>query len=148
MKTVDCSNIFLPLLCQKLAYAPTLHAQCIVCIHDGKPIAGVIYDNYNEVTLGAHIWIDNGARPSRDWYAAIFDYPFNQLGIKKLIGQVPGSNDMAHTLDKHFGFVEEARIKEYSKEGDLVLYSMTIDQCKILNDPRWSRVVNNLKEVS
>jgi RimJ/RimL family protein N-acetyltransferase len=148
MKTVDCSPIFLPFLCKQLAYVPTAYAQCIICIHDGKAIAGVIYDNYNEVSVGAHIWIGADSMPSREWYAAIFDYPFNQLGVKKLVGQVPSSNSAASKLDKHFGFTEEARITDYSHDGDLILYTMTKDECKVLNDPKWSRVVANLKRVS
>lgn len=124
---------------------PTTMAQCITCTKDGAPIAGVVYDNYNTVSISAHIWIAHAAVPSRQWYAAIFDYPFNRLGLHKIIGQVASGNPEAISLDTHFGFVEEGRIKDFSPDGDLIMYTMTKEQCRILNNPRWERVVNIVK---
>lgn len=148
MKYIDCTSLYLPFLCHALGYHPTVLAQCITCVDDGKPVAGVVYDGYNEVSIGAHIWVDAERRPSREWYVAIFDYPFKRLGIQKLVGQVNSSNDYAIKLDEHFGFVEEGRIKNFSKDGDLILYTMTPDQCKILNSPRWSKVVDLVGRVA
>jgi len=148
MKTIDCSTLFLPLICGILGFTPTNLAQCIVCLEDGKAIAGVIYDGYNEVSISAHIWVDDQKLPSKEWYVAIFDYPFNRLGIKKLIGQVNSHNEEASRLDQHFGFIEEARVKDYSEKGDLIIYTMTKEQCRILNSPAWSRVVNLVARVA
>jgi hypothetical protein len=143
MKMIDCSTLYLPFLCKELAYHPTVLAQCITCVEDGgKPIAGAIYDGFNEMSINAHIWIKEDKMPSRAWYGAIFDYPFNRLGVYKIVGQVNSSNQGASKLDKHFGFVEEARVSCYSKDGDLILYTMTRDQCRILNSPAWSKVAN------
>jgi hypothetical protein len=125
---------------------PTIYAQCITCVDDnGKPLAGVLYDAYNGVSINVHIWVEVDAVPSKDWFAAIFDYPFNKLGVKKLLGQVAGNNDEALRLDKHFGFIEEGRIKDYSENGDLVLLTMTKDQCRVLNSPRWAKVVRRVE---
>jgi RimJ/RimL family protein N-acetyltransferase len=148
MKTIDCTTLFLPLVCTILKYSPTTLAQCIICLEDGKPIAGVVYDGYNEVSISAHIWVDDQKVPSKAWYAAIFDYPFNRLGVTKLIGQVNSSNEEASKLDKHFGFIEEARVKGYSENGDMIIYTMTKDQCRILNSPAWAKVVNIISRVA
>jgi len=145
---VDGTTLYLQFLAQKLDYVPSPHAQCITCIREDGPIAGVLYDTYNTVTIAAHIWIKKGAVPSRYWYAAIFDYPFNRLGISKLVGHVSGENEEAAELDKHFGFVEEARIKDYSPQGDLVLYTMTRDQCRILNSSAWAKSVDMVRRVA
>lgn len=143
MKTIDCSTRALPLICKILNYMPSTYAQVISCMEDGVFIAGVVYDGYNGGSIGAHIWVDDGKRPSKEWFAAIFDYPFNVLGVKKIIGQVKGSNDEAHALDRHFGFIKEADIAEYYDDGDsLVIYSMTKDQCRILTSPTWAKVTN------
>lgn len=139
---IDCTTLYVPFLCRELGYIPTPFVQSITCVKDGKPIAGVVYDNYNTVSIAAHIWIAHGAVPSRQWYAAIFDYPFNRLQVSKIIGQVVEGNPEAVRLDSHFGFVEEGRIKDHSPDGDLILYTMTKAQCRVLNSPRWKKVAD------
>jgi gamma-glutamylcyclotransferase (GGCT)/AIG2-like uncharacterized protein YtfP len=148
MKTIDCTTLYLPFLCKALNYTPTVLAQCITCVDDGVPVAGVIYDCYNTVIIAAHIWIDTDRKPSRAWYAAIFDYPFNRLQVRKVVGQVASDNEDATKLDEHFGFVEEARVKDYSTDGDLIIYTMTKEQCRVLNSPSWTKVVDMVRRVA
>jgi len=143
---IDCSSMFLPTLCRELELAPTPLAQCIVDVQNGKPVAGVVYENYNTVSVTAHIWVKDGAVASKEWWAAIFDYCFNQLGIHKLIGQVYSTNEKARRLDEKMGFVLEATIKDYCLEGDLLMYTMTKEQCRILNSPVWARVLKLVGE--
>lgn len=148
MKCIDCTTLFLPFLCKRLGYMPTVLAQCITCVEDNAPIAGVVYDNYNTTSIAAHIWVGKEFRPSREWYSAIFDYPFKRLGVRKIIGQVISNNDAAMRLDTHFGFVEEARVTDYSEDGSLILYTMTPEQCRILNSPAWARVNEKIARVA
>lgn len=145
MKEIDCSPVFLPVLCAKLGYTPTMFAQCIVCLEGGIPIAGAIYDCYNGVGITAHLWIAEGKAPSREWFAAIFDYPFNRLQVKKISGQVASTNHAAARLDERMGFVKEASIKDYFPGGDLDIYTMTREQCRILNSARWAPVVRKVE---
>ena len=148
MKIIDCSTLYLPLLCKVLNYMPTPYAQVIACVEDGICIAGVVFDGYNGGTIGAHIWVDDGKRPSKDWFGAIFDYPFNRLQVNKIIGQVKGSNDEARKLDEHFGFVKEAEITQYYDDEDsLIIYTMRKDQCRILNSPLWGRTASRVGSV-
>jgi len=140
MKIIDCSNLYLPFHCKKLGYYPSRWANCITCTDEnGKPLAGVVYDGYNGRTVNAHIWVEG--RPSKEWYVAIFDYAFNRLMVEKIVGQVNGSNDEAQKLDLHLGFVEEARVTGYSDEGDLIMYTMTPEQCRVLTSPLWSKAI-------
>jgi RimJ/RimL family protein N-acetyltransferase len=148
VKYIDCTPLYLPLLCRVLDYMPTPWVQCITCVEDGKAIAGVVYDGFNTTSIGAHIWIDEGAKPHKEWIAAIFDYPFNRLGVKKIVGQVNSRNEEAQKLDEHFGFILEARVTDYFEEGDLLLYTMTKEQCRILNSPRWAPVVDIIRRVA
>lgn len=146
MKTIDSTTRALPLLCKILNYMPSSYAQVIACVEDGVFIAGVVYDGYNGGSIGAHIWVDEGKRPSREWYAAIFDYPFNVLGVNKIVGQVKGSNEEARKLDEHLGFVHEASITGYYDDGDsLIIYTMTKDQSRILNSPSWGKTVRKVR---
>lgn len=148
MKYIDCTTLFLPLLCKELGVTPTTSAQCIVCMEDGFPIAGVVYDGYNGGSIAAHIWIKEGKRPSRAWYGAIFDYPFNRLGVKKIIGQVKSTNSKAVVLDSHFGFIMEAFVADFYEDGDLLIYTMTKGQCRVLNSPRWSSVAELVRSAA
>lgn len=145
------SNImYLPFLGQKLEYVPSYRAQCIMCVEEstGVPIAGVAYDGYNGHIIMAHIWIDKGRKPSKEWLAAIFDYPFNKLGVKKIVGQVRSSNGQALEIDEHFGFGHEARISDFYENGDsLEVLTMTRAQCMILNSPLWAKVVERVSRI-
>jgi RimJ/RimL family protein N-acetyltransferase len=98
--------------------------------------------------MTAHIWIEYGRAPSRAWYAIIFDYPFNQLKVKKLIGKVAEDNEDAVKLDEHFGFVLEATVHDYSPSGALKIYTMVREQCRILNSPLWARTVARVAKCS
>jgi len=148
MKAIDCTTLYMPFLCKALDYYPTRLAQCIVCVEDGRPIAGAVYDGYNGVSISAHVWMDAERKPSREWFACILDYPFNRLQVKKLVGQVAENNLEARKFDEHLGFVEEARIKDYSEDGDLIIYTMTRDMCHILNSPRWESTVAHIRRVA
>lgn len=151
MKTlVHCSAMYLPFLGHMLQYQYSPKAVCICCVEEesGKPLAGVIYDAYNGAIIMAHIWVEELFTPSRDWIGAIFDYPFNRLGVHKIIGQVNGSNQEAIKLDEHFGFELECEIKEFYDTGSsLLVYSMKREQCRVLNSPRWAKVIERVSRV-
>lgn len=148
--TINCSPMHLPFLAHMLQYQYGPKAVCICCVEEatGKPLAGVIYDAYNGAIVMAHIWVEDMFTPSRDWIAAIFDYPFNKLGVKKIIGQVNSLNEEAVRLDEHFGFELECKIPEFYEAGaSLLVYSMNRSQCRVLNSPRWAKVVERVSRV-
>lgn len=146
---ISCSPLLLPFLCKAVEYTPTPAAQVIACVDDGgRPVAGVIYDGFNGSIVMCHIWVDAERKPCREWFAAIFDYPFNHLGVTKIVGQVRSSNIEARMLDQHFGFVKEATISDYYPGGDsLLVYTLTKDQCRILSSPSWKRVVDKVRGI-
>lgn len=148
MKTIDCTPLYLPVLCRVLDYMPSPWVQCITCVEDGRAIAGALYDGYNTASVSAHIWIEDQCKPSKEWMAAIFDYPFNRLGVKKIIGQVNTKNIEAVKLDEHFGFVLEGRIADFFEDGDLLMYTMTREQCRILNSPLWEPVMDRIRRIA
>lgn len=147
---ISTNLMYLPFLGQMLEYVPSARAQCIMCVESetGQPIAGVAYDGYNGCIVMCHIWIDKGRKPSKEWIAAIFDYPFNKLVVKKIVGQVRSSNSAALEIDKHFGFEFEARITDFYDNGDsLEVLTMTRSQCAILNSPLWAKVVDKVSRI-
>ena len=141
---ISTDPIYIPFICRQLMLEPQMNSQCIVCGDADGLVAGVVYEHYNTVSVTTHIWIEYGRTPSRDWYAAIFDYPFNRLGVKKLIGKVAEDNMDAVKLDAHFGFELEATVEDYSPSGALRIYTMVREQCRILNSPLWARTVSRV----
>lgn len=151
MKTIISSaQIYMQFMCHELNYAPTQHAQCIVDVEaeTGKPVAGVIYDAYNGAIIMAHIWVSPDHNPSKDWFCAIFDYPFNRLGVRKIVGQVNSGNLAARKLDEHFGFRLECQVSDFYEDGgSLMVYTMTKEQCRVLNSPLWARAMDRVKRI-
>ena len=101
---------------------------------DGRLIAGVAFDNYNVASVQIHV----AALPGVNWISKpllhqVFSYPFRQLGVKKLIGLVGSTNEAALRFDLALGFHIEATLKDAYPDGDLLILSMTQDQCRWLN---------------
>lgn len=77
-----------------------------------------------------------GFRPdwaNRDMLWVAFDYPFNQLGCKKLFGQVPESNPKALEIDLKLGFKIIAKIDDVFPDGALIVVALDRDDCRWLN---------------
>lgn len=63
----------------------------------------------------------------------VFDIVFNKLGLKKIFGTVNSKNDKAMRLNTSLGYEEEHRMPGLHDDGgDIVLFSMTKDQCRFL----------------
>lgn len=99
---------------------------------DGKIIAATGYEDYTGKSVRTHIAIEG--KITKEFLRFIFWYPFEQLKVKKLIGLVSGGNEKALKLDKNFGFVEEAIVKDVYEDGDLHILTMTKEQCRFLTD--------------
>jgi hypothetical protein len=65
------------------------------------------------------------------WYT--FYYPFEQLKVNKIISPVESTNLDCIKFIKHIGFRLEATLKDASPKGDLLLFTMTKEQCRWLS---------------
>lgn len=106
---------------------------------NGELVAGTMYENYLGRSICMHTAID---RLTRDflWYS--FYYPFIELKVNKVLGLVDSFNSRAIALDYHLGFRLEHSIKDASKDGDLLIFSMTREQCRWLSIARHLGVQN------
>lgn len=96
-------------------------------------IAGVLFDMWNGRSICMHVAAVPGARwMTKEYLWVCFDYPFNQVGVSKIIGLVDSTNAPARRFDEHLGFVQEAVIQGAGKVGDLLIYTMTRQQCRFL----------------
>ena len=101
---------------------------------DGELVAGVVFDNYVGRSMCIHVAGDGGHWLTRSFLREVFGYVFDQASVHKLIGPVDSTNAAARRFDEHLGFVAEAVLKDASRDGDLILYTMTRQQCRFLKD--------------
>lgn len=98
---------------------------------EGELRGGVLYCDFNGANIFMHTagegnWVDRKLL----WMA--FDYPFNQLKVKRVSGVVAASNLQARRFDEHLGFALEATLTDAHPDGDLLLYVMRRDSCRWL----------------
>ena len=137
MKELVCGTMWVPYISLELKLMPTPMAQSIVCTDNGEFVAGLIFDGYNGASVAMHVLIKGV--PRRDWMVCIFDYPFNVLKVRKVIGQIAEDNPKSLKFATSLGFAKEASISGFFPNGAaLELLTMTREQCKVLNDPRWA----------
>jgi ribosomal protein S18 acetylase RimI-like enzyme len=118
MRWLNADPQFVPHLANALKITPTA-AACQLSEFDNEvPIAGVLFDGYNDRSIHAHIWIAPAHRPSRLFYWAVCDYVFNQLKVQNVVGTVPSSCELALRLNRHLGFRVNSRIPNYYPTGD------------------------------
>ena len=119
-------------VCQKAGGQWNSLCQAIGQISDGELVIGVLYNGYTGSSISIHSRCDNPKKVSREFYWAIFNYPFNVLKVKRLTGLVSTANLKAQKLDEHLGFERETVIKDYFPDGDGIVYIMRPENCRFL----------------
>ena len=106
--------------------------------HDGKIVAGTVYENWNGRSVVCHIaW----ERVTPAYMAAVYDYAYNVANVDKIIGPISSNHTRALALVSKMGFSEEARIKGAAHDtGDIVLMTQTPDKCRYL-EPRYGQKI-------
>lgn len=102
-------------------------------VTDGELVAGVVYNHFTGVNIMAHI----AGKPGRKWLTreflfAMFDYPFNDLGVRRITGLVPKKNKDARRFDEHLGFEYEGNMRNALADDDMIIYGMLREKCKWL----------------
>lgn len=106
--------------------------QCISVTREGNLAGGVIYQGYTGASIGMHSagFLPNWA--TRDFLFVIFGYPFNQLKVKTVFGQVPETNTRALEIDLKLGFKQVARIEDVFPTGACLVLAMRREDCRWL----------------
>lgn len=108
--------------------------QAIGLERDGVLYGGVLYDQSYERSVCMHCAGDSAYWLNKTFLRMSFDYPFNQLKVGKVIALVDSANTAAIRFDQKLGFIEEGRLKDAGRQGDLVLLTMTRSQCRWIGD--------------
>ena len=100
----------------------------IGAVDDGKLVAGVVYDHYTETCVTATIAVEKKNLP-RQFLRAIFKYPFEQLGVSKIIVYVNEANKASVRLATKLGFAVEAKIKDVYPDGAMFIMGLNKANC-------------------
>jgi len=110
-------------------------AQGIGWQRHGQIVAGVVYNEFNGVNCLMHVASDGSRRwLHREFLRVAFDYPFNQLKVRRVTGLVGEGNIAAREFDEHLGFTLETRLENAHPTGDLLIYRMWKSDCRWLNE--------------
>jgi hypothetical protein len=98
----------------------------------GNLLGGVIFDGYTGSCVFMH-----QAGFHKNWLVGnmlwmVFDYPFNQLKVKKVAGAINSSKQELLDFDLRLGFKEEGRIRGAYPDGDMIIMTMAREECRWL----------------
>lgn len=98
---------------------------------NGELVAGVAYANWNGPNVECHIASDGSRRwLTRQYLWTIFDYPFNQLGCKRITVCVGQGNADSNRFVKHLGFSLECKLENAHPTGALYIYRLFREDCR------------------
>lgn len=108
--------------------------QSIAVHREGRIKGGVVYTGFLGASIMLHMAGTEDNWATRDFLWMVFDYAFNQLGVRKLVGLVPSSNARAISVDLRLGFRLEGRLTEMltDPDDDLLVLTMSKVNCKWL----------------
>lgn len=115
-------------VCKKLHACYEEGAEGIGFERNGELVAGVCYENWNGRSIMCHIVVDGRMTP--EYLYAIFHYPFEYLGVDKIICPIVQTNSESIRLVKKMGFSCEATLRDAHPDGDISLYSMVRQDCR------------------
>lgn len=96
-------------------------------------LAACQFTDCNGASIVLHCVGDGKNWLNREYLWFVFFYPFEQLGVKKIICPVESSNLQSIRFIEHIGFTLEATLKDASPKGDLLLYTLSRENCKWLS---------------
>ena len=103
-------------------------------IVDDEFIGGVLFSNYTGESIGIHSGAVSPMWLNRDLLFVIFDYPFRQLCVKRIFGQVPEDNVRALSFNRNIGFSQVARVEGvFPNNVACIVMRMDYEDCRFLN---------------
>lgn len=107
--------------------------QVIARVSGEKLLGGVIYQQFTGESIAIHSASFAPNWLSRELLWVIFDYPFNQLGVKRIFGHVPESNTHALQFDLKVGFRIVTTIDGVFRDGGAIIIVLEKADCRWLD---------------
>lgn len=104
-------------------------------VRSGELLAGVFYEQYvHGVSIIAHMAVFAEHGVNRDLLWVAFDYPFNQLMVKRIFGFTPECNLRALEMNAKMGFKQVARIEGmFAHDDAAIVLCLERSDCRLLN---------------
>lgn len=121
----------------RVQFVPTLHHCVARYSASDKLLGGVLYTDYWGGSVMMHFagFAPNWASRGLIWLA--FDYPFRQLGVRKVFGMIPEWNLRSRNTALHLGFKIEYLAEDVFNMDNgvngMYLISMRREACKWLD---------------
>lgn len=103
-------------------------------LKDGKLIAGLVFHDANGAHCLVNIALDGKSFPIGLLKAGL-RYVFLQLQLKRLTFIITGANIASQRLCSALGAIHEATLRDADINGNLLIYALFPENCKI-----WSRL--------
>ena len=102
-------------------------------VRDDHLIAGVVYNNFEARNVCMHVSAILGKRwLTREFLFAAFDYPFNQLGKRRVTALVARSNHTTRRFVRGLGFALEGKLGDYYDQDDMLVFGLKRADCRWL----------------
>lgn len=107
--------------------------QAIGFERDGEIVAATIYNHYT----GPNVMTSIAGAPGRRWLTrgyllAIFRYPFEQLGVRRITALVEAHNADSLRFVRHLGFKREGVMRHGAVNDDLIVFGMLREECRYI----------------
>jgi hypothetical protein len=105
----------------------------IAVAREDVPLGGVVFTGYLIGSITMHMAGTGNNWGTRDFLWMVYNYAFEQLGVRKVIGLVAADNHLAIAIDLKMGFTIETAISDMTADGgDLLVLSMRKQDCRWL----------------
>lgn len=116
-------------------------ATAIGLVRNGTIVAGAMFENWNRKSVMVHMAV-SGGRLTREFIGTIFDYAYRQLDCAKVIAPVDSTNGKSIALLENLGFLEEARVRDATLTGDILVYTLPRERCgRFLEGSKYGQAV-------
>lgn len=92
---------------------------------NGELTAGFVFESFNGVNAMVHIAV---TKPNKAFVKLLdhgYRYAFEYCGLRRLTGLVEATNEKACRLNKHLGYIEEARLAGAGpEEQDIIVFAL------------------------
>ena len=100
---------------------------------NGKLAAVCVFDGFSAADANIHVASDGSRRwLTRGFLAAVFAFPFIQVGLRRVTGLVPARNLVARQFNRRLGFDFEGLCRHALPDDDIVVLGMLRSRCKFI----------------
>jgi RimJ/RimL family protein N-acetyltransferase len=90
----------------------------------GQIVQGVVFSDYSGANIQGHLACAPGRSFFPTFVAAMVDYPFNQLGCRRITILVATQNLKSQRIVEHLGAVREGVMTDALDDDDLIVYGL------------------------